>query len=60
MKIANPLSSIKTSKQDKTQLTAMNALVLKEILRTEITPTPADVRLEHWRFKKLRVLDQTS
>lgn len=32
-------------------LSPVNDLVVKEILSTEITPTPPEVRLDHWRFK---------
>lgn len=32
-------------------LSPVNDLVVKEILSTEITPTPPEVRLDYWRFK---------
>lgn len=60
MKSANPFSLTKSSEIDKSQLTNINRQVLKEIVRTEINPTPAEVRLENWRFKKLRIANQTS
>lgn len=36
-------------------LSSVNDLVVKEILSTEITPTPPEVRLDHWHFKMRHV-----
>lgn len=35
----------------------LNKLVVKEILGTQITPTPPEVRLDHWR-NKMRIKDE--
>ncbi|HEY3300675.1 MAG TPA: hypothetical protein VGJ90_07870 [Methylophilaceae bacterium] len=40
-------------------LSPVNDWLVKEILSTEITPTPPDVRLDYWRNKMQNMKEKT-
>lgn len=55
MNTASPDKGMNNEHHPLSLLSPVNDLVVKEILSTEITPTPPEVRLDYWRFKMRHV-----
>lgn len=51
MNTASTDDGVNNNHHSQRPLSPVNDLVVKEILSTEITPTPPEVRLDYWRFK---------
>ncbi len=59
MNAATPDNLVKNEIQVSNLRPHLSKLVVKEILRTEITPVPPEVRLDHWRHKMEKVKPTT-